>query len=202
MPNLKLIKTILMTKFFFDVTVGAIALIIFAPLLIIISIAIRLSMGPGVIFSQPRPGRYGKVFNIYKFRTMIPNDFELNLSDEARITSLGKWLRSTSLDELPELLNVVKGEMSLVGPRPLLVDYLTKYSEFQMRRHNVLPGITGLAQVRGRNNLSWRHKLKYDIFYVNHANLLFDIQILVETIFVVISKKGFRSHGEDKRFDA
>ena len=138
---------------------------------------------------------------MYKFRTMIPVDPNCIKSDDERIASLGKWLRATSLDELPELINVIKGDMSLVGPRPLLVDYLKKYTPTEMRRHETLPGITGLAQVRGRNNLSWRHKFKYDVFYVDHQNIFFDIKILIETVLVVLLRRGFRSHGELRRFD-
>ena len=158
-------------------------------------------MGEGVIFSQPRPGLKGKIFIMFKFRTMNTVDARENKSDDERITSLGKWLRASSLDELPELINVIKGDMSLVGPRPLLVDYLKKYTPTEMKRHEALPGITGLAQVRGRNTLSWRHKFKYDVFYVDHQNFLFDLKILIETVKVVLLRRGFRSHGELKRFD-
>lgn len=169
--------------------------------MLIVYIAIRLVMGKGVIFSQLRPGFKGKIFKMYKFRTMIPTDPKFDKSDEERITNLGKWLRATSLDELPELFNVIKGDMSLVGPRPLLVDYLKKYTPTEMRRHEALPGITGLAQVRGRNKLSWRNKFRYDVFYVDQKNFLFDLQILFETVMVVLFRRGFRSHGELKRFD-
>lgn len=188
-------------KKFFDLIFASIALVLLSPIMLMVYIAVRVAMGNGVIFSQLRPGLNGKIFKMYKFRTMIPVDPRLNKSDDERITILGKWLRSSSLDELPELFNVIKGEMSLVGPRPLLVDYLKKYSPTEMRRHEVLPGITGLAQVRGRNTLSWRNKFKYDVFYVDHQNFLFDIQILFETVMVVIFRRGFRSHGELMRFD-
>jgi lipopolysaccharide/colanic/teichoic acid biosynthesis glycosyltransferase len=124
----------------------------------------------------------------------------MQISEEKRITPLGIWLRATSLDELPELINVLKGEMSLVGPRPLLVEYLDRYSEEQMRRHEVLPGITGLAQVKGRNKLSWKNKFKYDIFYVKKSNFLLDLKILITTVSTVITRKGFISYGETKRF--
>lgn len=137
---------------------------------------------------------------MYKFRTMIQPDPVKPMTDEERITPLGRWLRATSLDELPELINVIKGEMSLVGPRPLLVDYLDRYTDKEMRRHHVLPGVTGLAQVRGRNNLSWKNKFRYDVFYADKANFMFDLQILYETVSTVIFRKGFRSHGEEKRF--
>lgn len=189
------------SKRIFDLIVSSVAFVAFSPVMIIVYVAIRTTMGEGVIFSQLRPGLNGGIFKMYKFRTMIPIDQNSNKSDDERITSLGKWLRSSSLDELPELFNVIKGDMSLVGPRPLLVDYLKIYTPIEMRRHEALPGITGLAQVRGRNNLSWRNKFKYDVFYVDHQNLLFDIQILFETVIVVIFRRGFRSHGELMRFD-
>jgi sugar transferase EpsL len=190
-----------MIKRIFDLTLTSIAFIVFLPVMLIVCVAIRMSMGKEVIFSQARPGLHGKIFKMYKFRTMIAPDPKSNKSDHERITILGKWLRASSLDELPELYNVIKGDMSLVGPRPLLVDYLKKYSPTEMRRHEALPGITGLAQVRGRNNLSWRNKFKYDVFYVDHRNFLFDLQILFETVMVVLLRRGFRSHGELKRFD-
>jgi sugar transferase EpsL len=191
----------MMLKRIFDLTFSIIAFIVLLPVMLIVSIAIRISMGVGVIFSQKRPGLHGRIFTMYKFRTMIPVDPNCIKSDDERIASLGKWLRATSLDELPELINVIKGDMSLVGPRPLLVDYLKKYTPTEMRRHETLPGITGLAQVRGRNNLSWRHKFKYDVFYVDHQNIFFDIKILIETVLVVLLRRGFRSHGELRRFD-
>jgi lipopolysaccharide/colanic/teichoic acid biosynthesis glycosyltransferase len=190
-----------MLKRVFDILISTIALIIFFPVMLIICIAIRISMGKGIIFSQLRPGLHGKIFKMYKFRTMLPDVPNSNKTDDERITNLGKWLRASSLDELPELFNVIEGDMSLVGPRPLLVDYLKKYKPTELRRHEVLPGITGLAQVRGRNNLTWRNKFKYDVFYVDHQNFLFDMQILVETVMVVLLRRGFRSHGELKRFD-
>lgn len=190
-----------MLKRVFDLTLSSILFIVCLPVMLIVYIAIRKSMGAGVIFSQARPGLHGKIFKMYKFRTMIPVDTHSIKSDDERITSLGKFLRASSLDELPELINVIKGDMSLVGPRPLLVDYLKKYTPNEMRRHEVLPGITGLAQVRGRNNLSWRHKFKYDVFYVEHQNIFFDTKILIETVLVVLLRRGFRSHGELTRFD-
>lgn len=190
-----------MLKRVFDLTLSSIAFIVCLPVMLIVYIAIRKSMGAGVIFSQARPGLHGKIFKMYKFRTMIPVDPHSIKSDDERITSLGKFLRASSLDELPELINVIKGDMSLVGPRPLLVDYLKKYTPTEMRRHEALPGITGLAQVKGRNNLSWRHKFKYDVFYVEHQKFFFDIKILIETVLVVLLRRGFRSHGELRRFD-
>lgn len=190
-----------MLKRVFDLTLSSVAFIVLLPVMLIVYFAIRISMGSGVIFFQKRPGLHGKIFKMYKFRTMIPVDPNSIKSDDERITILGKWLRASSLDELPELINVIKRDMSLVGPRPLLVDYLKKYTPTEMRRHEALPGITGLAQVRGRNNLSWRHKFKYDVFYVDHQNIFFDIKILIETVMVVLLRRGFRSHGELRRFD-
>lgn len=189
-----------MIKRIFDIIFALGGIVLLSPAMLILALLIKISMGGNVVFSQLRPGKNCKLFRMYKFRTMVNEEPGEQMTDEQRITPLGRWLRSTSLDELPELINVVKGEMSLVGPRPLLVDYLSKYSETQMRRHEVLPGITGLAQARGRNNLSWRNKFKYDVFYVEKASLLFDLLILYETIGVVILRRGFRSHGEPKKF--
>jgi sugar transferase EpsL len=183
-----------------DLAISVAALVFLAPLFFLLSLLILLKMGGPVLFRQFRPGLRGKPFEMYKFRTMIDPSSDIALSDEARITALGRFLRSSSLDELPELLNVIRGEMSLVGPRPLLMEYLEKYTPTQMRRHNALPGITGLAQARGRNNLSWRHKFKYDLFYIEKRSVLFDMQIILETIAVVFFRTGFRSHGEPKKF--
>lgn len=188
------------TKRVCDFTFALLALFLFSPIMLVIASLIYINMGENIVFSQLRPGKNGELFKMYKFRTMLAEDQKVYRTDEQRITKLGRWLRSSSLDELPELINVVKGEMSLVGPRPLLVDYLSKYTPNQMRRHDVLPGITGLAQARGRNNLSWKNKFRYDVFYVQKASLLFDLRILYETIGVVILRKGFRSHGEPTKF--
>jgi lipopolysaccharide/colanic/teichoic acid biosynthesis glycosyltransferase len=187
-------------KRFFDFIFALGGLILLSPVMLILAVFIKISMGGNVVFSQLRPGKNCTLFRMYKFRTMVSEEPGEQRTDEQRITPLGRWLRSTSLDELPELINVVKGEMSLVGPRPLLVDYLSKYSEAQMRRHAVMPGITGLAQARGRNNLSWKNKFKYDVFYVEKASLLFDLRILYETIGVVVFRRGFRTHGEPTKF--
>lgn len=187
-------------KRLFDFILALSGLILLAPLMFILAVLIKILMGGNVIFSQLRPGKGGVLFRMYKFRTMVnvkPGD---QSTDEQRITQLGRWLRATSLDELPELINVFKGEMSLVGPRPLLVEYLVKYTPNQMRRHEVLPGITGLAQARGRNHLNWKNKFRYDVFYVDKASLLFDLWILYKTIGVVVFRKGFRSHGEPTKF--
>ena len=189
-----------MIKRLCDFILALSGLILFSPVMLILVVLIKISMGGNVVFSQLRPGKGGALFRMYKFRTMVTESPGEQRTDEQRITRLGRWLRATSLDELPELINVVKGEMSLVGPRPLLIEYLSKYTINQMRRHEVLPGITGLAQARGRNNLSWKNKFRYDVFYVEKASLLFDFRILYETVNVVVFRKGFRSHGEPKKF--
>jgi len=189
-----------MIKRLCDFILALSGLILFSPVMLILVVSIKISMGGNVVFSQLRPGKGGALFRMYKFRTMVTETPGELRTDEERITRLGRWLRASSLDELPELINVVKGEMSLVGPRPLLVEYLSKYTPRQMRRHEVLPGITGLAQARGRNNLSWKNKFRYDVFYVEKACLLFDLRILYETVNVVVFRKGFRSHGEPTKF--
>lgn len=189
-----------MIKRFCDLFFALSGLILLSPLMLVLAVLIKISMGGNVLFSQLRPGKDCALFRMYKFRTMVNDGLGEQRTDEQRITPLGHWLRSTSLDELPELINVVRGEMSLVGPRPLLVEYLSQYTPIQMRRHDVLPGITGLAQARGRNNLSWKNKFRYDVFYVKKASLLLDFRILYETISVVVFRKGFRSHGEPTKF--
>ena len=149
-------------------------------------------MGTPIIFTQRRPGKDGKIFNIIKFRTML-NDKDANgnyLPDEQRLTQLGIWLRNSSLDELPELINVLKGEMSIVGPRPLLIEYLPLYSDHQARRHDVLPGITGWAQINGRNALTWDEKFNFDVWYVDNHNILLDIKIILRTVSKVLDKSG------------
>ena len=187
----------------FDVLASAVGILILAVPLALLAWMVRRKLGSPVLFTQVRPGLHGKPFRMVKFRTMTDTRDEsgILLPDEQRITPFGRFLRATSLDELPELWNVFRGEMSLVGPRPLLMDYLQKYSPKEMRRHEVLPGITGLAQVRGRNTLSWKNKFRYDVFYVDNCGFLFDIKILMRTISVVIFRSGFKSHGELKRFD-
>lgn len=188
------------TKRIIDLIIALLALIVLSPVLIILSLIIKMSMGGRVLFIQSRPGRDCKIFRMYKFRTMIPEDPLVPRTVEERITKLGVWMRATSLDELPELFNVIKGEMSLIGPRPLLIEYLENYTLTQMRRHEVLPGITGLAQVRGRNDLSWRNKFRYDVFYVDKANLQLDLRVLYETVYIVLFRTGFRSYGEPMKF--
>ena len=171
--------------------IGSLAgLIILSPIFLIVSILVYTKLGSPIFFTQERVGKDGKIFKMIKFRTMLDstNKFGELLNDEERLTPFGKKLRSTSLDELPELINVLKGEMSLVGPRPLLVEYIPLYSKHQFRRHEVNPGITGWAQVNGRNSISWTEKFKLDIFYVENYSFLFDIKILFLTVYKVLKK--------------
>lgn len=189
----------------FDVIVAAAALAACAPLMAALALAVRWRLGSPVIFAQPRPGRGGRVFRCLKFRTMTDardSGGEL-LPDEQRLTPFGRWLRSTSLDELPELWNVLRGEMSLVGPRPLLVEYLDHYTPEQARRHEVRPGVTGLAQVSGRNALDWPRRLELDVQYVDHASLQLDLWILWRTVATVLSRRGVSApgHATAPRFD-
>lgn len=171
--------------------------LLISPILIIIAILIRIKLGSPIFFTQDRVGKDGKVFKIVKFRTMLEAYDKSGepLSDKERVTSFGNFLRSTSLDELPELINVLKGDMSLVGPRPLLVEYIDLYSKEQFRRHEVRPGMTGWAQVNGRNNLNWDDKFKMDVEYVDNVNLLLDIKILFLTIFKVLKRDGISKDG-------
>lgn len=185
----KLIKRLM------DFLIAALSIIIFSPLLIILAILVRVKLGGPVIFKQERPGLNGKVFKLYKFRTMTDSKDENGnlLDDEYRLTSFGKKLRSTSLDELPELYNILKGDMSIVGPRPLLVKYLPLYNDEQKRRHDVRPGLTGLAQVSGRNAITWTEKFNKDIEYVDNVSLGLDISIFFKTIYCVLKKEGINS---------
>jgi sugar transferase EpsL len=182
----------LWTKHILDLIGATILLVLLLPVMLIVSCFIFVTMGRPIIFKQDRLGRNNKPFVIYKFRTMSPGSGILqNIEpDEVRVTRLGRLLRSTSLDELPELWNVLKGEMSLVGPRPLLVDYLPLYSTGQKVRHNVRPGITGWVQVRGRNSLSWDEKFELDSWYVENRTMWLDFKILVLTIFIVVKRDG------------
>ena len=187
----RLIKSLL------DQVVAAIALLVFSPLILIVAIAIYFRLGRPVLFTQPRPGKYGSIFTFYKFRTMTnERDKEGNLlPDEKRLTSFGQFLRKTSLDELPQLWNVFKGDMSFVGPRPLIVSYLDRYSPEQARRHEVKPGITGLAQIKGRNAISWEEKFKLDIWYVDNWSLWLDLKIIFLTVFKVLLQEGINQKG-------
>lgn len=178
-----------------DLLGAATGLVLGAPAMAAAAVAIRATMGAPVLFRQQRPGLHGKPFGLYKFRTMTDArgpDGEL-LPDAERLTPVGRFIRSTSLDELPQLLNVLKGEMSLVGPRPLLMRYLPRYSPRQARRHEVKPGITGLAQVRGRNTLSWNEKFEFDVQYVDEWSLALDARILLETVGRVLKREGISS---------
>ena len=182
-------------KRFMDFLIAALSIIIFSPLLIILAILVRVKLGGPVIFKQERPGLNGKVFKLYKFRTMTDAKDENGnlLDDEYRLTSFGKKLRSTSLDELPELYNILKGDMSIVGPRPLLVKYLPLYNDVQKRRHDVRPGLTGLAQVSGRNAITWTEKFNKDIEYVDKVSFGLDVSIFFKTIYCVLKREGINS---------
>ena len=175
-----------------DVIASLVALVVLAPLLLGIAIAIRVKMGAPVLFRQTRPGWHGEPFDILKFRTMRDGE----APDAERLTPFGGFLRETSLDELPELINVLKGEMSLVGPRPLLMEYLPLYSPEQARRHEMRPGLTGWAQVNGRNALSWPEKFAHDVWYVENQSLALDFRILLMTIAAVFSRQGISAPGE------
>ncbi|BCV53205.1 MULTISPECIES: sugar transferase [Shewanella] len=182
----------------FDFIISLSALLCLFPIILIVAVLIRLKLGSPVLFKQERPGLNGKVFKMMKFRTMLDaKDKDGNfLPDDQRMTKFGSFLRSTSLDELPGLLNVLKGDMSLVGPRPLLVEYLPLYSEEQSRRHNVRPGITGWAQVNGRNAISWEDKFKLDVWYVDNQSILLDMKILALTVKKVFIREGISAEGE------
>ncbi len=174
----------------FDVICSSLALIVLSPVLLVTALLVRQKLGTPVIFKQERPGLFGKRFYLYKFRTMTDaRDADGHLlSDDARLTPFGRKLRSTSLDELPELINILRGDMSIVGPRPLLVEYLPFYTEEEARRHDVRPGLTGWAQVNGRNVTAWDERLKQDIAYVDHCTFLMDLKILLMTVTKVVKR--------------
>ncbi len=182
-------------KRMFDICISLCLIIVLLPVCILVSIAVLFGFGLPIIFKQDRTGVNGEIFAIYKFRTMLNStDKEGNLlSDDERLTSLGRFLRNTSLDELPELFNVLKGDMSLVGPRPLLVEYLDKYTSEQARRHEIRPGITGWAQVNGRNAISWERKFELDVWYVDNWSLWIDCKILLMTVTKVFKREGISS---------
>lgn len=184
-------------KRLFDIFAAAAILLVASPVMVVVALAIRLKLGSPVIFAQERPGLYGKPFKMRKFRTMKEayNDAGEALPDHERMTRFGMMLRKTSLDELPELFNVLVGDMSMVGPRPLLMDYLPLYSEEQKHRHDVRPGITGLAQVNGRNAVSWPEKFAYDLTYVRSCSFLLDMKILCKTVSAVLRPAGV-NHGQ------
>jgi len=181
-----------------DLVTSLTLLILFSPIILAVALMVRFKMGAPILFTQQRPGLHGKSFYLYKFRTMqdLQDKHGNLLSDEMRLTAFGKFLRKYSLDEFPQLINVVKGEMSLVGPRPFLMEYLPLYTKEQMTRHNVKPGITGWAQVNGRNTLTWEEKFEMDIWYAENHNLLLDLKILTMTAHKVLKKEGISQQGQ------
>ncbi|MFD1707999.1 sugar transferase [Siminovitchia sediminis] len=181
-----------------DIVAALLALILFSPLMAMIGLVIRIKMGKPIFFIQQRPGFQGKPFNLYKFRTMASNRDARGrlLSDEARVTPLGNVLRKYSLDELPQLFNILKGDLSLVGPRPLLMEYLPLYTPRQAKRHQVKPGLTGWAQINGRNTISWDEKFELDVWYVENRSLILDIKILIKTVEKVLRSEGINQPGK------
>ena len=190
-------------KRIFDIVLSGLALIILSPVIAIVALLVRVKLGSPVIFKQDRPGLNEKIFKMYKFRSMT-DDRDVNgelLPDEDRLPSFGKKLRSTSLDELPELVNIFKGDMSIVGPRPLMVQYLPLYDNKQKHRHDVRPGLTGLAQVNGRNCLSWADRFEKDVFYAENVSLALDIRIIFKTFLTVIKREGINSENSETMED-
>lgn len=187
-----------MLKRVFDITLIFLGVPLIIPVLLFLALSVRLMLGSPVFFRQKRPGLHGKLFELYKFRTMrdLYDDKGEYLPDEKRLTGFGRFLRSTSLDELPEVYNVLKGDMSLVGPRPLLVEYLPLYTEEQARRHDVRPGITGWAQVNGRNALAWKERFELDVWYVNNRSFPLDVKILLMTVKQVLTRSGVSEKGQ------
>lgn len=181
-----------------DILLSIIALIVLSPLLILIACFVRVKLGSPVVFSQDRPGMNEKIFTMYKFRTMTDakDEYGKLLSDDVRLTKFGRILRSTSLDELPELFNIFKGEMSIVGPRPLLIEYLPRYNEHQKRRHEVRPGLSGLAQTNGRNDISWQDKFDLDVRYVDNISFILDWKIIINTIVKALTRDGISKAGK------
>lgn len=184
-------------KRIFDIVIACIVLIVLSPIIFLVALLVRWNLGSPIFFRQNRPGLHGTIFQMIKFRTMleITDSKGEVMGDASRITQLGKFLRSFSLDELPELWNVIKGEMSIVGPRPLLVEYLPLYNETQKRRHEVKPGITGLTQINGRNALAWNEKFDLDVWYVDNHSLWLDVKILLLTVKKVLIREGITSEG-------
>lgn len=182
----------------FDIILSFVGLVILSPVLIVLFFLVKAKLGSPVIFSQERPGKNEKIFNLYKFRTMTDekDDSGKLLADEQRLTTFGKKLRSTSLDELPQLVNILKGDMSIVGPRPLLVEYLPYYTDIEKNRHAVRPGLTGLAQINGRNNITWEDKFSHDLEYIKKITIKNDLEIIMKTIVKVINKSDI-SVGND-----
>lgn len=186
-----------------DIVISLSALILLSPIMLIVAILVKMKLGSPVIFKQERPGKDEKMFKLYKFRSMSDKKDEKGnlLSDEERLTKFGKILRTTSLDELPEFVNILKGEMSLIGPRPLAVCYLPYYNENEKHRHDVRPGLTGLAQVNGRNALNWEERFAYDIEYVNNITFINDLKILFKTVYKVLKKEDVVTRGTGKTID-
>lgn len=180
-----------------DFILSLLALIILSPLMLIMWLLVRIKLGKPAIFMQKRPGKNEKIFTLYKFRTMTDEKDEKGnlLPDSERLTKFGKFLRSTSLDELPELINIIKGEMSIVGPRPLLIEYLPLYNEEQKHRHDVRPGLTGLAQISGRNSIEWEEKFNEDIEYIRKITFIKDVKIIIKTFIKVFKKEGISQEG-------
>lgn len=191
-------KERLYPKRLFDLIVAGTALVVLSPLIVAVAAAVRLKLGRPVLFRQVRPGLGGRGFTLLKFRTMGDRRDEAGapLPDAQRLTRFGAWLRASSLDELPQLWNVVRGDMSLVGPRPLMMHYLELYTPFQLRRHEVRPGLTGWAQVRGRNALSWPERFALDVWYVDHLSFRIDLRILALTVVQVLRRRGISAEGE------
>lgn len=194
------IKAIMYKKYIkriLDILISLSAIILLWPVYLVLFVLVRSKLGSPVLFKQKRPGYKGEIFDIYKFRSMTDERDEKGelLPDEVRLTDFGKKLRSTSLDELPELFNILKGDMSLVGPRPLLVQYLPLYNERQSHRHDVKPGLTGLAQVKGRNSLSWEEKFEYDVTYTENVTFINDLKIIFATIGTVLKRDGISAEG-------
>ena len=185
-------------KRFLDIFISLVSLIILSPILLIIAILVRINLGKPIIFKQERPGKNEKVFTLYKFRTMTDKKDENGelLPDSERRTKFGDFLRSTSLDELPELVNILVGSMSIIGPRPLLVEYLPYYTEEEHHRHDVRPGLTGWAQANGRNLVNWDDRFKMDLEYVNNLTFLMDVKIILKTIKIVLKREGIRQEGQ------
>lgn len=189
-----------MLKRLFDIIAASVALLLLSPVILVVAWQVRCKLGSPVLFRQTRPGLHGQPFEMVKFRTMLDAQDESGnpLPDSERMTPFGRFLRSTSLDELPELWNVVKGDMSLVGPRPLAMAYLPLYSPEQARRHEVRPGVTGWAQINGRNSITWKKKFEMDVWYVDHQSLMLDIKILFLTIKKVLSRSDVQEGGQDQ----
>ncbi len=187
-----------LSKRIFDLLIAVLALILLSPILLIAALLVRIFLGTPILFRQQRPGYKGRPFYIYKFRTMTDRlaPDESLLPDAQRLTRLGRFLRALSLDELPELFNILRGGMSLVGPRPLLMEYLPRYSAEQMRRHDVIPGLTGWAQVHGRNALTWQDKFKLDVWYVDHWSFWLDLKIIFMTLWKVLKREGISQEGQ------